>query len=134
MKETEILNTGSVKSTIDVLGNKTRLERKIAILETQGLYNICFRNAGVGCMFHEDERARKEMKDRWLGRDPDFGPSNSRDDAMAALKRSGEYQRIRLKAGLVVYKYYPTLAKAVDGELVRLFGKEEAKDLVAALG
>lgn len=63
------------------------LEFKITALRDAGLYDIMFRNAGVGCLFYE-------------------GPRD--DDGFAV---TGEWKR-----HLVVNKYYPTFSQAIDAE------------------
>ncbi len=74
----------------------------ISKLRPQGLYDICFRKAGVGLRFYEAGRARDEflkMPHTW-------------DDKFDVTKH--------FQLGLVVYKYYPTPADAVAGETGRL--------------
>lgn len=103
------------------------LQKKIAILQEQGLYNICFRNAGVGLMFHEEERANKWMATNFRPRPSSLAIS----EVGESIARQTERSRAHTEAGLVVYHYYPTLTKAVDAEMKRLFG-EEAKERLAA--
>lgn len=68
------------------------LEVKLALLCAAGLYEIKFRNAGVGCAFYEGPRG----VDGWVDRDAEWRPF------------------------LKVYGYHPTLSAAVDAELQRL--------------
>jgi len=68
------------------------------------VYNIAFRNAGVGIVFFHSEKA---------GRMPNI--TSLKDWREWGITVSEWY-----KKGLVVYKYYPTLSKAIEEETKRL--------------
>jgi hypothetical protein len=72
------------------------------------LYEIAFRRAGVGFMWHEVERVKCRQ---------------CREDAHHWRERP---RCERWKEGLVVYKYYPTFSKAVREEYKRLFRPTKA--------
>jgi hypothetical protein len=81
----------------------------IEVLRRHGLFEILFRNAGVGLMFWEEERGEKKTG----GPRPEFSLKPGEYD--------GGYARQKFyDACKVVYRYYPTLAQAVRAELRRV--------------
>lgn len=79
---------------------------KIREYPTISLYQIVFRNAGVGLMFFEGLRLTEEERMLYFSSDRPVGMKD-----------------ILLNKALVVYQYYPTLDKAIDEEYKRLYGK-----------
>lgn len=73
------------------------------------LYEILFRNAGCGLLWHEESR----------------GPHIKVPHSNPLLaKRGVMMDDPSWKNGLIVYKYYPTFSAAVKAEYNRFFGKE----------
>lgn len=78
------------------------------------IYEILFRNAGVGIKWFDEKRC--VTPEIAL---PDFPACTSEDWTETLRKRSAALDK-RLHEGLFVHKYYPTLSKCIEGEGKRL--------------
>lgn len=83
------------------------LNTLMELAESKGetLYEICFRNAGVGFVWHNEKKAGPVPQE--------FAPYEY-----------GSFMSAWTKAGLVAYRYYDTVSEAIAEETKRL----EAKD------
>ena len=84
---------------------KTTLQKLALIHKKATVYEIVFRNAGVALVFLELERLSREEQIKYF-----------------AVDRAVGDKVLLLRKALVVYKYYPTLPKAVNAEYKRLVG------------
>jgi hypothetical protein len=82
------------------------------------IYDICFRNAGVGITWYEQERVTTpEPK---LSKPTRARPCGKVIDGVSELSLYTDAMRRRTREGLVTHRYYPTLRRALEGELKRL--------------
>lgn len=80
------------------------------------LYEICFRNAGVGIVWHETAKVPIALKNQLLEEPTD-------KEELKKFIRAGKLGKNisqMTKEGLVLYRYYPTLRKYILGEIKRL--------------
>ncbi len=87
----------------------------------QSLYNVCHRSAGWAIQWHDQARVKTAPP-------PELEPGKNGPEVMAINQK-------RLHEGLVIHHYYPTLAKCLHEEKLRLLEekREEEKKIRQAI-
>ena len=82
---------------------KTTLQKLVEIRKKATVYEILFRNAGIGIVFFELEKLTREEQIEYF-----------------AVDRATGRKDILMSKALTVYQYYPTLPQAINAEYKRI--------------